>query len=203
MPVPVPVPESAAPWQPRLVLLFTGHMVDAPDRASPRFPPALVPAAARRISDVLDQMGAGPDDLALTQGAAGGDLIFTEAAQARGLQVQWLQPLDEAQFLQASVQPSGAHWQARYDSARAALGADRPILDAPSVLGPLPSGQDPFARGNLWLLDTALACGPDRVRLIALWNGAPGDGPGGTDHLVREVRKRHGQVVLIDPARLG
>ncbi len=192
-----------APWQPRRVLLFTGHMVDAPGRAAPRFPEERAPAAARRIADILAELDAGPDDLALTQGAAGGDLLFTEAAQARGLPVQWLQPLDEAQFLQASVQPSGASWQARYDAARAALDPALPILAAPSVLGPLQPGQDPFSRCNLWLLETALAYGAERVHLIALWNGAPGDGPGGTDHLVREVQRRHGFAVVIDPATLA
>lgn len=196
----IPAPSPAGP--PRLVLLFTGHMVDAPGRPSPRFPESAVPAAAGCIAAELDRLGAGPGDLALTQGAAGGDLLFTEAAQARGVAVQWLQPLDEAAFLQASVKPFGPAWSARYAAARARLDPARPILAAPAVLGPLADGDDPYARCNLWLLDSALARGPERVRLIALWNGAPGDGPGGTDHLVRAVQQRRGQVSLINPADL-
>ncbi|MDH5541248.1 MAG: DUF4071 domain-containing protein, partial [Rhizobacter sp.] len=67
------------PFVPRQVLLFSGHMVDAPGRAKPRFPAAMVPRASAEIEAVLDKLGAGEGDLALTQGAAGGDLIFAEA----------------------------------------------------------------------------------------------------------------------------
>ena len=34
---------------PRKVFLFSGHMIDAPGRQPARFPPAVVPAAARAI----------------------------------------------------------------------------------------------------------------------------------------------------------
>ena len=68
-----------APDGPRQTILFTGHMVDAPGRATPRFPATRIDAAARRIAAALDDIGAGPEDLALTQGAAGGDLLFAEA----------------------------------------------------------------------------------------------------------------------------
>ena len=46
-------------WQPRQVFLFSGHMVDAPDRASPRFPADKEPIAAQRIAAALDQLGRG------------------------------------------------------------------------------------------------------------------------------------------------
>ena len=39
------VDEPAANGPPRQVILFTGHMVDAPTRTLPRFPAVLVPAA--------------------------------------------------------------------------------------------------------------------------------------------------------------
>ena len=73
---------QGVPDGPRQTILFTGHMVDAPDRAVPRFPATRVDAAAHRIAAVLDEIGAGPEDLALTQGAAGGDLLFAEACLA-------------------------------------------------------------------------------------------------------------------------
>ena len=69
---------------PRLVFLFSGHMVDAPDRAEPRFPAEKEGIAARAIAAALDQLGAGPGDLALAQAANGGDLLFLEACKARG-----------------------------------------------------------------------------------------------------------------------
>ncbi len=189
-------------WQPRQVVLFSGHIVDAPDRPSPRLPAAKLPDAARRIAEELAKLGAGPEDLAITQGAAGGDLLFAEAALALGMQLQLLQPFAQAEFLQASVAPSGDAWQQRYDAVVARLAPDRPILSAPAALGPAPAGVDPYARCNLWLLNTALARGTDRVRMIALWDGQPGDGPGGTEHMVSEVKRRTGRAVVIDTASL-
>ncbi len=61
------------PWQPRRVILFSGHRVDEPGRATPRFPLDKVPIAAAAIGQALQRIDAGPDDLALTQGASGGD----------------------------------------------------------------------------------------------------------------------------------
>ena len=43
---------------------------------------------------------------------------------------------------------------------------------------------------------TALSHGPDKVRLICLWDG--GDGAGGTKHMVEEVRRHMGRVSWID-----
>ncbi len=190
---------DSAPREPRQTILFTGHMVDAPDRPVPRFPPARVDAAAKRIGIALDAIGAGPEDLALTQGAAGGDLLFAEACLARGVPLRLLLPLAESDFVAASLLPAanGADWHRRFRAVVARL--DESPSEAPRVLGPLADGDDPFVRANLWLLDSALAFGADRLRCICLWDGGGGDGPGGTRHLVEAVRAAGGRVVRIDP----
>jgi hypothetical protein len=187
---------------PRRVLLFSGHMVDTPDRPAARFPLAKVPAAEARMREVLAELDAGPEDLALTQGAAGGDLIFSEACLDRGVRLQWLQPLPEAQFVEASaVRSAGAAmWRQRYYAAKARLG-EAP-LTMPVELGPCPKGADVWERGNLWLLYTTLAQGPDKVRFVCLWDGGGGDGPGGTRHMVDEVKRRSGRVSWIDSRAL-
>ncbi|MBP6899707.1 MAG: DUF4071 domain-containing protein [Burkholderiaceae bacterium] len=190
-------------WQPRRVVLFTGHLVDAPGRTPPRFPESAVPRAAERIAAALDELEAGPEDLALTQGAAGGDLLFSEAALARGMKLRWLQPFAEPQFLQQSVSARGEAWLKRYDALRGRLDAEQPLLAAPEALGEPRAGIDAFERCNQWLLATGLAHGLDKLRLIALWDGAAGDGPGGTQHMVQVVRSRTGRAVIIDPATLG
>ncbi len=183
---------------PRQVLLFSGHLVDAPDRAQARFPAEKVGAAARRIAAELERLDAGPADLAITQGAAGGDLLFAEACLARGVPLQLLLPLPEDEFIAQSILPcvDGAAWRDRYLAVKARLTL-RP-LQADAVLGPLPPGTDPFERANSWLLDSALAHGAQRLRFITLWDGAGGDGPGGTHHMVDEVRRRHGESIWID-----
>ena len=132
------------PFTPRQVLLFSGHMMDTPDRATPRFPPALEPAVARALDQALDTLDAGPADLALCQASAGGDLMFLEACVARGLACQVLLPFDEPQFLQHSVLPSahGEAWRARWLALKPRLGRVPRVL--PDALGPGPADANPF-----------------------------------------------------------
>lgn len=192
-------PVPAADWKPERVFLFSGHMVDAPDRDSPRFPECHTDEAGGRISELLHALAAGPEDLALTQGACGGDLLFTEACVARGVPVEWQQPYDEPEFIRRSVARCGEHWRKRYLAARAVL--RRQPLSAPRQLGEPPAYADryyPYERCNLWLLYTALAWGIEKVHFVCLWNGASGDGRGGTAHMYEEVAKRTGQVHWID-----
>ena len=108
-------------WQPRRVFLFAGHMIDAPGRQPPRFPAEKESIAAQKIAEALDKLGACPEDLALTQGACGGDLLFTEACQQRRVRIAWLQPFDEPEFIQRSVVCSGEAWRDRYLAAKATL----------------------------------------------------------------------------------
>jgi hypothetical protein len=204
--------DPSAPFEPRQVLLFSGHMVDAPGRPTPRFPNSKVPAAAAAIDKLLQQLDGGAGDLALTQGAAGGDLLFTQACLTRQVRVQWLQPLPEAEFIARSVNASDppALWLSRYETAKAtmqtralALPAQFPaLLSMPQALGPLPQGVDLWERANQWLLDTALAFGATKLRFICLWDGGGGDGPGGTQHMVQTVQRSGGQVFWVDTRKL-
>jgi len=193
---------GVAPAAPRRTILFTGHMVDAPDRATPRFPATRIDAASHRIAAALDEIGAGPQDLALTQGAAGGDVLFAEACLARAVPLRLLLPLTEREFVAASLLPvvDGAAWHARFRAVVERL--DEPPREAPVALGPLAPGDDAFVRANRWLLESALAFGSAKLICICLWDGGGGDGPGGTRHLVDAVRGAGGRVVRIDSRSL-
>lgn len=201
------VSRSAPPSQPRQVFLFSGHMVDAPTRSQPRFPSTMVSRATAEIERVLDELQASPGDLALTQGAAGGDLIFAEACARRGVRLQLLLPLPEPEFIEASILPStdGQAWFKRYVAIKDGLKPPHadPLRVMPTELGPLPAGASAFERCNLWLLYTALSHGPDRVRFVCLWDGGGSDGPGGTRHMFNEVKRRTGNVSWIDTRTLN
>ncbi len=185
--------------EPRQVLLFSGHRIDSPDRAQPRFTPAMVPAVARRIATELERLDAGASDFALCQAAAGGDLLFLEACRARGVRCRVLLPMDESTFIKTSILASsgGAGWLERWNAIKRGL-ADPPQT-MPEALGPTPPGVDPYERCNNWLLESALACGADKLRFLCLWDGKAGDGPGGARHMVDEVRRHGGLVRQIEP----
>jgi hypothetical protein len=196
------IKRATPPFAPRQVLLFSGHLMDAPGRTPPRFPPDKEAAAAQRIAQALDALGAGAGDLALSQAAAGGDLLFLEACAARGVRCQLLLPFEEPEFIERSILPAahGEKWRERYFALKAKL-ADAPRI-MPDELGPLPKGANAYERCNLWLLYSALARGVDKVRFICLWNGGGGDGPGGTQHMYDEVKRRTGRVNWIDTRTL-
>lgn len=201
--------EPAKHWQPGQVLLFSGHRVDEPGRKQPRFPSEKVEIARAKIAEALTQLRAGSDDLALCQGAAGGDLLFLEECQKLGVRCQLLLPFAEAEFIERSILPSvdGERWRDRFFAVKAALQPAHALLGnalrtMPVELGPAPKDVDPFERCNLWLLYTALAYGIDKVRFITLWNGAGGDGKGGTEHMYSEVKRRTGRVTWLDTRQL-
>ena len=201
------IARSTPPFQPRQVLLFSGHMVDTPTRAKPRFPPTMVPRATAEIERVLDELQAGSGDLALTQGAAGGDLIFAEACARRGVRLQLLLPSQEPEFIESSINPSsdGATWRKRFIALKEGLKPPQaePPRFMPTELGPPPTGSSPFERCNLWLLYTALSHGPEKVRFVCLWDGGGSGRPGGTRHMVNEVKRRTSNVNWIDTRALG
>ncbi len=212
------------------MLLFSGHRVDAPGRALPRFPPSLVPRAAAAIDCAVERAlhdialtrrdAAGRVDppmrpaavWALTQGAAGGDLLFAEAALRHGLNLQLLQPLPQADFVDASVRSSadGPAWVQRYDAVVKRL--KQPPQSLPPAGGKAKADADDadadadsiYVRCNLWLLQTALRRVGRRglLHLICLWNGAADEGPGGTEQMIEAVRGRGGQVDWIDIRKL-
>jgi hypothetical protein len=177
------------------VLLFSGHMIDAPDRAEPRFPPALEGAVDHAVRAEIDRLDAGPADIAVSSGACGGDILFAEAVADRGVQTRIYLPFDEPTFIEKSVSFADDRWTDRYF----AVTARSQRFCAPDVLGPLPKGDDPYERVNLWMLDEARRLGRGNVSFICVWDGQGGDGPGGTKHMIDTVRaQRGGHVVWID-----
>jgi hypothetical protein len=171
-------------------------MIDEPQRESERFPEDMTELAAGAIAKKLAELGAGDRDLALSEGACGGDLLFAQAALDRGLWLEMLLPYEEPEFIERSVAFAGEQWVDRYYKVKSAPRTKVRIM--PDELGPTPASRDPYERVNLWLLYTALAWGPDQVRFMALWNGEKSGKRGGTDHMLEAVRKRSGRVSVLD-----
>lgn len=193
-------------WKPKRVCLFSGHMIDAKDRAEPRFPADKELIAANAIAAQLDRLGIGPGDIGLCGGACGGDGLFAEAALRRGARLQIRIPFDEPTFLQNSVafEKSAAHTQDNWRERYYAIKNDpkTTLFVMPDELGPTPPQRNPYQRLNLWQLYSALAYGPEKVHAVLLWNGEGGDGPGGTKHMHDEVNRRTGQVYVLDTRQL-
>jgi class 3 adenylate cyclase len=97
--------------KPPTVVIFTGHMVDTPDRSEPRFPPQLEAAVRLEIDRYLDDMDA---RIGYCSAACGSDLVFIEAMQDRDAEVNIVLPFDIEDFLETSLHHGGPHWVARF-----------------------------------------------------------------------------------------
>lgn len=183
---------------PKTVLLFSGHMIDAADRETPRFPPDKESVAAAAIANALMEIGADGGDLAICGGACGGDLLFAEACLARDMRLELYIPFDEPTFLANSVDFADADWHDRYLAAK----SKATLHVMPNELGPLPAGENPYERNNVWMLESAARFGSERIAFISLWNGQGGDGPGGAHHFIEEARRKTKRVYWLDTRKL-
>jgi hypothetical protein len=200
----LPAPHPAKPdWpaEPPRVVLFSGHMVDRPDRTQPRFPEAKATAAGQRIAAELDKLGVAPGDLGVTQAACGGDLLFAQACLARGMRLEVCLPKGKPDYLRDSVSFGAPHWQDDYDVLKNHPNVRFRIM--PDDLGPVPESVEVYDRCNRWRLYSALSNSRAKISYVTLWDGKPGDGPGDAEHMVELIRKLTGrQPVIIDPATL-
>jgi hypothetical protein len=182
------------------VILFSGHMIDRPDRPVPRFPADRERAAGAAIREALDSWTVGPGDICICSGARGGDILFAEACLDRGADLRMFLSLPKQAFLAESVRLPAeldSDWEARFD--RLLLrGAPRwPAQGDEAGAG------NPFVEANARMIAHALEAargGP--VRVLLLWDGRPGDGGGGTADVARAAQAISEDIVIIDPAQL-
>ncbi|NCR14125.1 MAG: hypothetical protein GPJ24_15180 [Microcystis aeruginosa SX13-11] len=185
---------------PPQVFIFSGHMIDKEDRPRPRFPAAMAGEVQQKIKEVLNQLQADANDLAIASGiACGGDILFIEACLERQMNVAVYLPFESAQFIEKSVNFAGNDWVERFYR----------IKNHPQVklnlqqerIGAVPQGGNSFERNNRWALYSSLIYGIDRLRLIVLWDGKGGDGRGGTGDMVKQVRQLGGIVEHLDTTK--
>ena len=182
----------------RQVVVESGHMIDTPDRPTPRFPAEAEGRVAAAIDKTLDEWRVGGQTLVLCQGARGTDILVAEAARRRGAGVRLLLSLPVPEFEEESVRLEGGGWLERFRE----LLAHCPVVVQTDELGPLPEGENPFARNNQWVLDEAFAIARRdgaSVDALVVWNGEEGDGKGGTADFVEQARARGADVRVLDP----
>ena len=96
------------------VVAFAGHMIDAPDRRTPRFPATLAPAVEAAMRERFARFHR---PIAYSSAACGADLIFIETALASGAEVNIVLPFDRDDFMRTSVAVGGDEWIGRFDAA--------------------------------------------------------------------------------------
>ncbi len=109
----VPVPkEIFRIFAPPVVMAFAGHMVDAPNRATPRFPAVIESKVKDAIKSAIRTLNASIGYCSL---ACGGDILFAEAIVEEGGEVHVLMPFNKGDFTNTSLAFAGEHWVNRFE----------------------------------------------------------------------------------------
>jgi hypothetical protein len=183
------------------MLLFTGHMIDEPDRVQPRFPADKESIARQEIEkNVAAELARlGGPIIGLAGCACGGDILFHEVCADLGIASRIYLALPKEQYIVASVQRGGMHWVDRFNQLTQRL-ETRVLANSKELPKWLNEKSDYtiWQRNNLWTFFTALASGGSNMTLIALWNGRGGDGPGGTEDMVEHAKAHGAKTLIID-----
>ncbi len=166
------------------VLVYTGHMISSPGRGNGAFPLALEATVGAEIRRRLERIR---PVAAYGSAACGTDILCLEAIRELGGETHITLPFPPAEFRKVSVDVAPG-WGERFDRALAAADSVVVASDHPAE-GSL-SG---FEYANLILTGTgrlrAQVLGTSLVGL-AVWDGSPARGRGGTADVVRLWRDR-------------
>ena len=182
-------------------LLFTGHMIDKPDRKESRFPAFKEASVKEAIKQAVQKEKDKIEGTvtAIAGGACGGDILFHEVCEELGIKSKLFLALPRDFFLAESVAFAGYEWVERFDeiikmSCSLILSETKEL---PNWLQKKPN-YSIWERNNLWMLNSALVCGGANMTLIALWDGKTGDAGGGTEHMVKVSKAKGAKAIIID-----
>ena len=139
----------------------------------------------------------------ISGGAAGGDILFHEVCEELNIPSQMYLVLPRNDYIKASVADSGPGWVERfnrlYDKLKAKVLSDSDRL--PRWL----RAKKTTASGSV---PTSGCCtmhfyiSQEHLTLMALWNGSSGDGPGGTEDMVKRAVDRGATFIHLDTRKL-
>jgi len=166
------------------LILFAGHRVDETGRKKQRFPADRVDQAEALIRKKLEEVTDNEQHFeALSSAAPGSDILFHEICAEMGIKSKICLPMPKDIFASKEFD-AREEWRTRFLD----LAEHHDLLVLSDREG-LPrwlhdSKQNPWERGNQWVLEMALTQGAKRITLIALWDGENrGDDLGGTAHM--------------------
>jgi class 3 adenylate cyclase/tetratricopeptide (TPR) repeat protein len=179
------------------VIAFSGHMIDHPDRPSPRFPADIEAAVAAALRETVVSFG---PSVGYAQAACGADILFLEAMHDAGMQTQVVLPFPAAEFVRSSVAFAGEQWIARFERAlarasRVVLATDEGFLGDDVLFEHAAN----LIQGMAYLRAMELSAHP--LMLTVLERGAA-EAVGGTQATARNWLRKGGRIENIDIAAL-
>jgi class 3 adenylate cyclase len=180
------------------VVVFCGHRIDEPHRPLPRFPANLEGAVFEAIKARLQQFRG---QVGFASAACGSDILFLEAIRELGGEYTVVLPYPQADFVRDSVQTMAeGNWVKRFEQV---------IAQAREVV--IASDYKPQGDQLTYEYSNRMLHGLAQIRAqqlqtdlvpLAVWNGQPGDGLGGTASTVAHWQQWSSHVEIIDLSNL-
>jgi len=109
----LPVPANVLKvFSPPVVVAFVGHMIDHPERKHPRFPASIETGVKNALMNNIKSINAKIGYCSL---ACGGDILFAEAMEELGGELNLFLPFKQSDFIEASVRFAGEGWVERFN----------------------------------------------------------------------------------------
>ena len=175
------------------VVVFTGHMIDAPGKPV-RFPEEAAEDARAAVGEALDELQPAVGFCSL---ACGGDLLFFEEMKRRRLERRVYLPFESGDFERESVSFANRDWVERYRSALRSTRGTIQYAVRDGYLGDdcLFAYNNQFTRGEALL--QARSWGTECI-LLALLDSRSIRKVGGAMDMVSQWGDLGGQVALVD-----
>ena len=180
------------PPDPASIIIVAGHRIDEPGRTTMRFPDKAAPAVRDRLRDKLAALHQRLGGVRIFASAAPGtDILCHEVCHNDlNLKSTICLPMPVDSYSRETFKDLDDCWRSRFLKL---VAASVPCLQLSDASG-LPrwlqgTNTNEWERGNRWVLQLALSAIAPKVSLIAVLDESqPGDGLGGTDHMVRIAR---------------
>lgn len=197
--------DTLSQHKPSHLLLFSGHMIDAPTRRIPRFPASCEEAARLRIrqsiNSTLKTEETDRPRIGITGGACGGDILFLEECLRAGITPHMYLVYPRDMFVASSVSFAGQSWVRRFNKLYYLLSEKNLVFTQDSSTY-IPFGTDQsqsiWQRNNHWMLENAFAHKADTTTIIALWNREGANKPGGTADMIGQANQRGASSIILD-----
>jgi class 3 adenylate cyclase/tetratricopeptide (TPR) repeat protein len=175
------------------VVVFAGHMIDRSDRGSPRFPFQIEQAVKKSLRQRLDKLNAG---FGYASAACGSDILFHELIQERNGESHVVLPYEKELFVKDCVDiVRGADWVERFESVVAQAVEVQQVSKQCKAHSVAYEFANQILHGLASMRSEQLGT---RLVPLAVWDGRPSDGLGGTAGTVQRWRKLGLNIETVD-----
>ncbi|MCE2956876.1 MAG: SLATT domain-containing protein [Bacteroidota bacterium] len=184
------------------VLLFTGHLLDAANRETTRFPHSMLDEAKVLISKSIDELAkVNSISVAIASLGAGGDMLFAAEVLKRNVPLHIFIPTEKGQFIEESVTylksvegEDAEAWKLEFERILAL--AEKVVFTKPDH-----AEQNLYAACNTKMLQHAFELASTERGVVGLALVKPGEEKieGGAAHFLEEMRSKQVPVQILWP----